>query len=172
MPKKDTYGSQPPLELIRQWFDNGFWYDREKVVKNFIEHLQIIAAMGKPGGGRAEISPRIVSKFHLINFTNPNEKQMKKIYETIYNTKFYQFGDDIKFLVESLAAATITIFNQCMSDFLPTPKKTHYIYNMRDISKVFQGLFLADKVYYESKEQVIKLWGHEVLRVFHDRLIN
>ena len=59
-----------------------------------------------------------------------------------------------------------------MSDFLPTPKKTHYIYNMRDISKVFQGLFLADRNYYESKEQIIKLWGHEVLRVFHDRLIS
>ena len=39
-----------------------------------------------------------------------------------------------------------------MNDFLPTPKKTHYIYNMRDISKVFQGLFLANKNYYESKE--------------------
>jgi dynein heavy chain len=59
-----------------------------------------------------------------------------------------------------------------MQDFLPTPKKTHYIYNMRDISKVFQGLFLADKNYYESKEQLIKLWGHEVLRVFHDRLVS
>ena len=134
--------------------------------------LQIIAAMGKPGGGRAVITPRITSKFHLINFTNPSEKQMKKIYETIYNTKFFQFGDDIKFLFDSLAQATITIFNQCSSDFLPTPKKTHYIYNMRDISKVYQGLFLADKVYYESKEQIIKLWGHEVLRVFHDRLIS
>ena len=43
---------------------------------------------------------------------------------------------------------------------------------MRDISKVFQGLFLADKNYYESKEQVVKLWAHECLRVFHDRLIS
>jgi len=89
MPKKDAYGSQPPIELLRQWFDSGFWYDRHKVVKNFMCDLQIISAMGKPGGGRAELTPRIVSKFHLINFTNPSEKQMKKIYETIYNTKFY-----------------------------------------------------------------------------------
>lgn len=132
----------------------------------------MLTAMGKPGGGRATLTPRIVSKFHLINFTNPNEKQMRKIYDTIFITKFFQFGDDIKFLQDSLALATINIFNSCMSDFLPTPKKTHYIYNMRDISKVFQGLFLADKNYYESKEQIIKLWGHEVLRVFHDRLIS
>ena len=172
MPKRDEYGSQPPIELLRQWFDTGFWYDRAKVVKNYMCELQILAAMGKPGGGRAHITPRMTSKFHLINFTNPSEKQMKKIYDTIFTIKFTQFGDDVKVLQDSLALATINIFNQTMADFLPTPKKTHYIYNMRDISKVFQGLFLADKNYYESKEQVVKLWAHEVLRVFADRLID
>lgn len=26
MPMKEIYGSQPPLELIRQWIGYGFWY--------------------------------------------------------------------------------------------------------------------------------------------------
>ena len=30
MPAKDTFGSQPPLELIRHWIDYGFWYDRQR----------------------------------------------------------------------------------------------------------------------------------------------
>ena len=30
MPAKDTFGSQPPLELVKQWIDYGFWYDRQK----------------------------------------------------------------------------------------------------------------------------------------------
>ena len=35
MPAKDTFGSQPPLELMRLWIDYGFWYDRTKqIVKN------------------------------------------------------------------------------------------------------------------------------------------
>ena len=111
MPTEDEYGSQPPIELLRQWFDSGFWYDRSKVVKNFMCELQIIAAMGKPGGGRAHLTPRMVSKFHLMNFTNPSEKQMRKIYETIFNTKFSLFADDIKSLEDTLAVATINIFN-------------------------------------------------------------
>jgi len=34
MPRRDTFGSQPPLELIRQWMGYDFWYDRAKIVRN------------------------------------------------------------------------------------------------------------------------------------------
>jgi dynein heavy chain len=42
---------------------------------------------------------------------------------------------------------------------------------MRDISKVFQGLYMAKKQNQDTKEHIIKLWGHEILRVFADRMI-
>lgn len=42
MPAKDTFGSQPPLELIRLWLDYGFWYDRLKQSVKFIKvNLQL-----------------------------------------------------------------------------------------------------------------------------------
>ena len=31
-------------------------------------------------------------------------------------------------------------------------------------------MYQADKNFYENKEQIVKLWGHEILRVFQDRL--
>ena len=170
MPRLDTFGSQPPLELIRQWMDYQFWYDRQKIEPNYIQDLQVISSMGKPGGGRAEISPRIVSKFHLINYTVPSELNMKKIFETIATFKFQVFDEEIKNLSEPLAVSTIALFNLIQEHFLPTPAKSHYVYNMRDVSKVFQGLYQADKNFYEGKEHIIKLWAHEVLRVFADRL--
>jgi len=43
---------------------------------------------------------------------------------------------------------------------------------MRDISKVFQGLYMAKKQNQDTKEHMVKLWAHEVLRVFHDRLVS
>lgn len=172
MPRKDTFGSQPPIELMRQWIDYGYWFDRSKVVKNYICNLQILAAMGKPGGGRAEISNRMLSKFHVINYTIPSESNMKRIFENLANAKFQQFYEEIKQLCEPLAVATIQLFNTLSENFLPTPAKSHYVFNMRDISKVFQGMYLVEKNFYESKEQIIKLWGHEILRVFHDRLIS
>jgi len=50
--------------------------------------MQVLSAMGKPGGGRSEISKRLQSKFHIVNYTIPTESQMKKIFETIAAFKF------------------------------------------------------------------------------------
>lgn len=43
---------------------------------------------------------------------------------------------------------------------------------MRDISKVIQGIYIFDKFYCDSKLTIFRLWVHEALRVFHDRLIS
>jgi dynein heavy chain len=43
---------------------------------------------------------------------------------------------------------------------------------MRDISKVIQGLYVFDKFYCDSKVTMFRLWVHEALRVFHDRLVS
>jgi len=86
--------------------------------------------------------------------------------------KLGTFYEEIRTQCEPLAVATISLFNSMTENFLPTPAKSHYVFNMRDISKVFQGMYMIEKDSYESKEQIIRLWCHEALRVFYDRLIS
>ena len=42
-------------------------------------------------------------------------------------------------LTEKIVSSTIQVYNTIKSskELLPTPAKSHYIYNLRDISKVF-----------------------------------
>ena len=47
MPAKDTFGSQPPLELMRLWLDYGFWYDRLKQTVKYIK----VSVTVTPGTG-------------------------------------------------------------------------------------------------------------------------
>ena len=37
-----------------------------------------------------------------------------------------------------MVGATIEVYNGLRATLLPTPAKSHYTYNMRDLSKVFQ----------------------------------
>ncbi|PFH37249.1 dynein, axonemal, heavy chain 2 family protein [Besnoitia besnoiti] len=170
MPRKDTFGSQPPLELLRQLTDYGCWYDRQKQTVKHIQDTQIVAAMGPPGGGRSVIPMRLQTRFNLINFTDPGEQQVKRIFNTLALHKFSDFKEDIKGAAESIAAATIALYEQVRARFLPKPDKPHYLFNMRDISRVFQGLYQAELHVFEDKDSVLRLWIHECLRVFHDRL--
>ncbi|CAH8511548.1 unnamed protein product [Schistosoma rodhaini] len=172
MPAKDSSGSQPPLELIRQWLEYGFWYDRTKQTRKKIKGMQIFAAMGTPGGGRMILSQRLQSHFHQIVVTFPTEVNLKRIYGTMITQKLHEFQDEVKSMADNLTQASIDLYHAVVSKFLPTPTKIHYLFNLRDISKIFQGLLRASKNYIDTRNSMLRLWIHEGLRVFYDRLVD
>ncbi|XP_047186413.1 dynein axonemal heavy chain 2 isoform X2 [Scophthalmus maximus] len=172
MPAHDLFGSQPPLELLRLWIDYGFWYDREKQTRKFVKDMVLLASMGPPGGGRTHISDRFQSRFSLINMTFPNESQIRRIYSTMINQKLESFKEELKPIGEILTTATLELYYAIVAQFLPTPAKIHYLFNLRDISKVFQGLLRAHPDYHDTKTNVTRLWTHECFRVFSDRLVD
>ena len=45
--------------------------------------------------------------------------------------------DEVRLKGPAFVKATIEIYNTIRAELLPTPAKSHYTYNMRDLSKVF-----------------------------------
>ena len=54
------------------------------------------------------------------------------------------FPSSVKKTGDQCVKASISLYNSVMSNLLPTPLKSHYTFNLRDLAKVFQGLSNAD----------------------------
>ena len=172
MPLKEKYGAQPPIELLRQWMDHGMWYDLKDTSALKLIDIQIAAAMGPPGGGRQHISPRLARHFQIIGVSDFEETTMKRIFSTILDWHFTtkNFATSVAAIKNNLISATFNIYQSAIQNLLPTPRKSHYVFNLRDFSRVIQGLLLAHPDKYQEKDKMIRLWIHEVYRVFYDRL--
>ena len=172
MPQIETYGAQPPIELLRQFMDYSGWYDRKELVFRKLIDMQFIAAMGPPGGGRNNVTNRYLRHFSLICATPFDENTMTKIFTTLVDwwMKTKQIPAGATKLRNPLVSSTIDLYQTVQRELLPTPMKSHYTFNLRDVSKVFQGICSTTAVSVEDAGTLTRLWVHESLRVFADRL--
>uniref|UniRef100_A0A4X2KTY7 Dynein axonemal heavy chain 6 n=1 Tax=Vombatus ursinus TaxID=29139 RepID=A0A4X2KTY7_VOMUR len=172
MPKLDTYGSQPPIELLRQFLDFGGFYDRDKLFWKEIQDVTIASACAPPGGGRNPVTPRFIRHFSMLCLPTPSEHILKHIFQAILNGFLYEFAPAVRQCSTSIVEAAVEIYNRMSIDLLPTPAKSHYVFNLRDLSKCVQGILQCDPTVVREEMQIFRLFCHECQRVFHDRLIN
>lgn len=137
------------------------------------------------------------------------------------------FPTSVRQCTEPIVSAAVEIYGRMSTDLLPTPAKSHYVFNLRDLSKCIQGNYVrytfmmtvvmyffvkqqnrrfcftsiveilgdvyfvfstvsilnmlnvvisgilqADTGVIRDNKQMFRLFCHESMRVFHDRLIN
>ncbi|KAJ3181753.1 Dynein heavy chain 7, axonemal [Geranomyces variabilis] len=172
MPAREVYGAQPPIELLRQWMDHDGWYNQNAILK--FEGLQFVGAMGPPGGGRNPVTPRFLRHFNTITITAFDDSTLQKIFETIltWHLTSQAFAKEIAEMTKPIVEATRMIYRGAMLNLLPTPKKSHYTFNLRDFARVVQGVLLSRPETVSEKEKMVRLWLHEAYRVIYDRLID
>ena len=172
MPAKEEYGAQPPIELLRTWMDHGGWYDKADPRWAFRKSidLQFIAAQGPPGGGAAKISQRYARHFWTMNYVPFDASSLSRIFNAICDWFMSDFMGSIRKLSPLIVQASTEFYASISDQLKPTPMKSHYTFNLRDLSKIFQGLSYADAESISDPEGILRMWGHECERVFHDRL--
>lgn len=133
MPKKEEYGAQPPLELIRQFMDHGGWYDRKEKEKPFkkIEEIYFVCAMGPPGGGRSSITQRLQRQFNIITYTDLQRETIQHIFQTILQEFLLNFKEEVKDNIENFTQMTLNVYKEILEGPLkPIPRKSHYTFNL------------------------------------------
>ncbi|KAI5631027.1 dynein heavy chain and region d6 of dynein motor domain-containing protein [Phthorimaea operculella] len=173
MPQAETYGAQPPIEVLRQGIDLGLWYDRKLNIPMYLVDVQFMCAMGKPTPGAKLITPRLSRHFSFLCIDEFDDMTLKVIFSRImmWHIDNRGFTRDFDRAADQIVAATLEVYKQCKLNLLPTPSKSHYTFNLRDFSRVILGVLMSKPEATPDKQSMKRLWVHENLRVFSDRLI-
>ena len=177
MPQKETYGAQPPIELLRQYMDHQGWYARDNSFR-VMQDCLFVAAMGPPGGGRAPITQRYQRHYNLLSVVDFDTEALEHIFGTIL-AWFYEsggFSPEIASKKDVIIKATLDVYTTAIEKLLPTPAKSHYTFNLRDVSRVIEGMTLQKASGLDTGlggvGEHFRLWVHESMRVFYDRLVS
>uniref|UniRef100_A0A3Q2TME4 Dynein axonemal heavy chain 11 n=1 Tax=Fundulus heteroclitus TaxID=8078 RepID=A0A3Q2TME4_FUNHE len=172
MPEVDFYGTVQPHTLIRQHLDYSHWYDRQRLALKEIHNCQYITCMN-PTAGSFSINPRLQRHFAVFAVHFPGADALATIFSSILSAHFLQggFSYGVSRSVGTLIQAAICLHQKISQNFLPTAIRFHYIFNLRDLSNIFQGILFALPESIRYPMDLVHLWLHESSRVYSDKLM-
>ncbi|KAK3805063.1 MAG: dynein heavy chain [Linnemannia elongata] len=171
LPSIDKYGTQRVISFMRQLVEcGGFWRTTDKSwVK--LERIQFVGACNPPTDpGRIPLTHRFLRHVPLVMVDYPGEISLKQIYSTFCRAML-KVVPSLRAYSEPLTAAMVELYLSSQSHFVPE-MQAHYIYSPRELTRWMRGIFEAIKPMETlSVEGLVRIWAHEALRLFQDRLV-
>jgi dynein heavy chain len=121
------------------------------------------------GGGNNSIDPRFVSHFSVFYISPPSRESLFRIFSTILQNHVLTFPIEIQRIIPNIINSTLQIYEDILRLFIPTPIKFHYIFSLRDLSRIIQSLLQTTPERFDTIERFTRVWLHECIRVFSDR---
>ena len=176
LPEINAWGEQVTNEFFRSMIEMKGFYSLEKPgdFHNLVD-VQYMAAMIHPGGGRNDIPQRLKRHFVTFNCTLPTDDAIDHIFGTIAQGHFNAnrgFPDEVANLMQLLVPMTRKIWKITKERMLSTPSKFHYVFKLRDLSRIWLGMIGVQSNVVTNSDVAIKLWRHEITQVLSDRLVS
>ncbi|KAI7931816.1 dynein heavy chain [Pyricularia oryzae] len=171
LPAPDHYGTQRAISFLRQLVEhNGFWRTADKSWVT-LDRIQFVGACNPPtDAGRTPMGARFLRHAPLIMVDYPGELSLQQIYGT-FNTAVLKIIPSLRGYSESMTNAMVKFYLESQQRF--TPKiQPHYVYSPRELTRWVRGVYEAIRPLETlSVEGLVRIWAHEALRLFQDRLV-
>ena len=146
MPFVNEWNDKITLEIMRQLIElEGYYFLNKENRGDFknISNLQYLGAMNHPGGDRNDIPNRVKRFFFIFNMTSPSMRSIENIYGRILTllSNLNKYSQEVITIKDMLTDVTISLWDIVRSKLLPTPNKFHYIFNILELSRVFQWIW-------------------------------
>lgn len=170
LPEADEYGTQRVIMFLRQLTERGgYWNNDCRWVT--LRRIQFVGACNPPtDAGRVTLSERFLRHAPLMLVDYPTEPSLKHIYRC-FNHALLKPHFNVRSNVDPLNNAMVDFFLRNQARFTQDVAP-QYVYSPRELSRWVRAMYEAiEPLEAMTNEDLVRLWAHEALRLFHDRLI-
>ena len=169
LPDEDKYGTQSIITFLRQMTEqNGFWRPQDKQWVT-LERMQFVGACNPPtDAGRHPLSPRFLRHTPLIFVDFPGRESLLQIFGT-FNRAMLKRVPSLRAHAGSLTEAMVEFYMKSQETFT-ADIQPHYIYSPRELTRWKYAMFEALEPI-DTIEDLVRLFVHEGLRLFQDRMV-
>ncbi|KAL7421138.1 dynein heavy chain [Cryptotrichosporon argae] len=171
LPATDKYGTQRVISFIRQLIEsNGFWRTGDLAWVT-LERIQFVGACNPPTDpGRVPLSHRFMRHAPVVMVDYPGEISLKQIYGT-FNRALLKVVPTLRGHADALTDAMVAFYLASQKRFT-ADIQAHYIYSPRELTRWARGIYEAIRPLETlSLDGLVRVWAHEALRLFQDRLV-
>uniref|UniRef100_A0A146KZ76 Dynein heavy chain, cytoplasmic n=1 Tax=Lygus hesperus TaxID=30085 RepID=A0A146KZ76_LYGHE len=171
LPDMDSYGTQRVISFLRQLVEQkGFYRTSDQAWVN-LERIQFVGACNPPTDpGRKPLSHRFLRHVPVIYVDYPGETSLKQIYGT-FSRAMLRLVPALRGFAEPLTNAMVEFYLSSQERFTQD-MQPHYVYSPREMTRWVRGICEAMRPLDSLPvEGLVRLWAHEALRLFQDRLV-
>ncbi|KAH6659609.1 dynein heavy chain [Truncatella angustata] len=171
LPAQDRYGTQRAISFLRQLVEhNGFWRTKDKSWVT-LDRIQFVGACNPPTDvGRTPLTPRFLRHAPLIMVDYPGEISLNQIYGTFLSAVL-KTQNSLRGYSDQLTQAMVRFYLESQQKFT-AKDQPHYVYSPRELTRWSRGIYEAiQPLDTLDLEGLIRVWAHEALRLFQDRLV-
>lgn len=171
LPATDKYGTQRVISFIRQLVECGGYWRTSDMAWVKLERIQFVGACNPPTDpGRVPLSHRFLRHAPLVMVDYPGEISLKQIYGT-YNRAALKVLPSLRAYADPLTDAMVDFYLASQKRFT-TDVQAHYVYSPRELTRWVRGIYEAIRpLELLPVEGLVRVWAHEALRLFQDRLV-